>query len=222
MKSVSDCHGCSLCLLSCSLWLQRRDIRFSPKGYAKAMQHGADVAGMHEALSACIQCGACDVLCPERISLTTWIAAALQQTQPSGHARLDGYVADFYTLSCVPAVRQALRADDLYIIDACTFHSNHAQRVGHYENLRQHTGCSINLDLNRMAIPTGIGSHGDSLQSFDVAAQIEWLMQGRSIQRIVVENPADQGVLAEITGIPVLHISELIEYQWNGSSTKDA
>ncbi len=209
MKSFSDCHGCSLCLLSCPIWLQRRDVRFSAQGYAKAMQHGADAAGMLDALSACIQCGACDVLCPEKIGLTAWIAEEVQKTQPDRVAR-DGYVADCYALSCAPAVRQGLRADDLYIIEACAFHSNHAKRVGHYESLRQHTGCSMNLDLNRMAIPTGIGSRSDSLQCFDVGEQIEWLLQGRSVQRIIVENPADKALLAKITGKPVLHVSELI------------
>jgi len=205
------------------MWLQRRDVRFSPQGYAKAMQHGADVAGIAGALSACIQCGACDLLCPEKIGLTAWIAAAVQQTQPVEMAARDGYVADCFDLSCAPAVRQGLRADDLYIIDAGIFHSQHARRVGHYESLRQHSACSMNLDLNRMAIPTGIGSRSDSLQCFDVAGQIEWLMQGRSVQRIIVENPADQALLAELTGKPVLHLSELIEWvELNRSSIKDA
>jgi len=221
MKSYSDCYGCSLCLLSCPVWLQRRDVRFSAQGYAKAMQHGADADAMAKVLPACIQCGACDVLCPEKIGLTAWIGEEVQKAQPAGVVR-DGYVADCFELSCAPAVRQGLRVDDLYIIDACVFHSNHAKRVGHYESLRQHTGCSMNLDLNRMAIPTGIGSLSVRLQCFDVRKQIEWLMQGRSVQRIIVENPADQALLAEMTGKPVLHVSELIEYELNRSSTKDA
>ncbi|MDX8403188.1 MAG: hypothetical protein R8K54_02120, partial [Mariprofundaceae bacterium] len=71
------------------------------------------------------------------------------------------------------------------------------------------TGCSMNLDLHRMAIPTGIGSMSDSLGQFDVRKQIEWLIQGRTFNRIVVENPADQSMLAEVTDKPVVYVGEL-------------
>jgi len=215
MASFSDCYGCSLCLLSCPMWLQRRDVRFSPQGYAKALQHGADVVEMREALSACIQCGACDLLCPEKIDLTGLIAAALQKTKLA-EAAGDEAVSDCFAMSCDPALLQNLGTDDLYIIEASAFHANHRQRVGHYESLRQATGCSMNLDLHRMAIATGIGSLSESLQSFDVKKQIQWLIQGRSFQRIIVENPADKTMLAQITGKPVLHVSELMKL--NGSA----
>lgn len=69
----------------------------------------------------------------------------------------------------------------------------------------------MNLDLHRMAIPTGIGSLSSSLGQFDAGKQIEWLIQGRSFNRIIVENPADQSMLAEITGKPVIHVSDLIK-----------
>jgi len=75
----------------------------------------------------------------------------------------------------------------------------------------------MNLDLNRMAIPTGIDSRSARLQLFDAKKQIEWLIQGRIFKRIVVENRADQAMLAEVTGKPVLHVSELI-----GSKITDA
>jgi len=189
------------------MWLQRRDIRFSAQGYAKAMQHGAVAGDMAEALSACIRCGACDRLCPQQIDLSGMIAAALKKTQS---AEVPEVAADWFAISCSPAVRQHVRADDFYMIEASAFHANHRQRVVHYEKLRQATGCSMNLDLNRMAIATGIGSAAVSLQSFDVRKQIEWLLQGRSFQRMIVENPADQSLLAEITGKPVLHLSELL------------
>jgi len=223
MASFSDCYGCSLCLLSCPMWLQRRDVRFSPQGYAKAMQHGATAADMAEALSACIQCGACDLLCPEQIDLSGMITAALPQTEPAPAA--DAAATDWFAMSRTPALRQQLCADDLYIIDASSFHARHVLRAPHYERLRRETGCSMNLDLNRMAVPTGIGSRADSMQSFDVNRQLEWLLLGRSFQRVVVENPADQSKLAKITGKPVLPVSVLIGLPQSGgnrSETKHA
>ncbi|MDX8405057.1 MAG: 4Fe-4S dicluster domain-containing protein [Mariprofundus sp.] len=208
MPSFSDCYGCSLCLLSCPMWLQRRDVRFSPQGYAKAMQHGADGSEMAETLSACIQCGACDLLCPAGIDLTGMINTALQQSDLANKQH-DQPSTDWFAMSCDPALRHALREDDLYIIDAVAFHRHHARRALHYEKLRQATGCSMNLDLNRMAVATGIGSMAARLQSFDLRKQVEWLLQGRNVQRIIVENPADQAVLIAMTGKPVLHLSEL-------------
>jgi len=190
------------------MWLQRRDIRFSPQGYARAMQHGAEPADMSEALSACIQCGACDLLCPAGIDLTGMIRELLPQTALA-QTGVDASADDWFAISCTAAVRQGLREDDLYIIDALQFHAHHARRAIHYEKLRQVTGCSMNLDLNRMAVPTGVGSVAESMQLFDTDKQIEWLLHGRSIQRIIVENPADQAVLAEITGKPVLQLNEL-------------
>ncbi|MCF7821609.1 MAG: 4Fe-4S dicluster domain-containing protein [Mariprofundaceae bacterium] len=208
MPSFSDCHGCSLCLLSCPMWLQWRDIRFSPQGYAKAVQHGADIPEMREALSACIQCGACDLLCPEKIDLTGMIAAIWQEAGLTDVSHTS--VPDSFPLSCDPAVQQNLGPDDFYVIDARTFHTRHAERVRHYDALRHATGCSMNLDLHRMAIPTGIGSLSDSLGQFDTGKQIEWLIQGRRFNRVIVENRADKTMLAEITGKPVIHVSELV------------
>lgn len=205
MKSFSDCYGCSLCLLSCPMWLQKRDIRFSAQGFARAMQHGADARDMAEELSACIGCGTCDLLCPEKIDLTGMIAASWQEAQLT-----DESVPDCFALSREPALQRNLGPDDFYVIEARSFHAQHAERVRHYDALRHATGCSMNLDLHRMAIPTGIGSLSNSLGQFDVRKQIEWLIQGRRFNRIIVENPADQSMLAEITGKPVIHVSDLI------------
>lgn len=209
MKSFSDCYGCSLCLLSCPMWQQKREIRFSAQGFARAMQHGATATDMTEELSACLMCGACDLLCPEKINLTGMIAEAWQEAGLTDVSHTS--VPDNFALSCKPEVKENLGPDDFYIIDARTFHSHHAKRVKHYDALRHATGCSMNLDLNRMAIPTGIGSLSASLGQFDLKKQIQWLIQGRSFSRIIVENPADQSMLAEVTGKPVIHLSELTE-----------
>lgn len=211
MASFSDCYGCSLCLLSCPMWLQRRDIRFSPQGFTTALQLGADLNQMSERLAACIQCGACDQLCPEKIDLSGLIKTGLQKKELiEDRLKLDTTVADCFVMSCDPALLNSLRADDLYIIEASAFNSDHTRRVGHYEKLRQLSGCSMNLDLNRMAVPTGVGSRSEEMGLFDVKKQIAWLIQGRCFQRIIVENPADRPMLAQITGKQVLHVSELI------------
>lgn len=207
MGTFSDCYGCSLCLLSCPMWHQKRDIRFSAQGFARAMQHGATATDMAEELSACLMCGACDLLCPEKIDLTGMIAAGWQEAGLTDVSHTN--VPDSFALSCEPNVEQNLGPDDFYIIDARTFHAQYAKRVKHYDALRHTTGCSMNLDLNRMAIPTGIGSLSSSLGQFDLKKQIAWLIQGRTFSRIVVENPADQSMLAEVTGKSVIHLSEL-------------
>jgi len=184
------------------------------------MQHGATGADMDQALSACIQCGACDLLCPEQIDLSGMIAAALQQAEAPA-AVADAAEPDWFAMSRTPALRQRLRADDLYIIDAVCFHAGHTLRAPHYDQLRRQTGCSMNLDLNRMAVATGIGSRAESLQAFDVNRQLEWLLLGRRFQRVIVENPADQRMLAQMTGKPVLSVSALINLPESGANRSE-
>ena len=203
MASYSDCHGCALCLLSCPMWMQKRDVRFSPQGIAKALQHGAVAEELTEESSTCIDCGACDLLCPEQIDLSAMISSLRVDNAPENKP-------DYFELSCNGRLQMHLNADDLFIIDAASFHTDYNRRLGHYDGLRKATGCQMNLDLNRMAIATGVGSGADVSGMFDVTAQLQWLMQGRSFERIIVENPADQVMLAQVSGKPVIHLSELL------------
>ena len=46
LPSHASCSGCSLCLLACPVWRQTRDIRLTPHGRAKALQHGAGAAAL--------------------------------------------------------------------------------------------------------------------------------------------------------------------------------
>ncbi|MDX8390634.1 MAG: (Fe-S)-binding protein, partial [Mariprofundaceae bacterium] len=200
MASFSDCHGCSLCLLSCPMWRQYRDVRHSPQGIAKARQHGGSAADMVEVLSSCIMCGACDVLCPEKIDLTSMMTTSWLEAGIVDHEMSPKIKQDYFAMSCSPLLANNLDRDDLYIIDPLAFHAHHAERVGHYDGLRQTTGCSMNLDLNRMAMATGIGSLASAKQCFDVKKQVEWIIQGRKFQRVVVENPAEQKIFSEISG----------------------
>jgi heterodisulfide reductase subunit C len=77
----SSCHGCSLCLLSCPVWRQTRDVRLTPHGRAKALQHGATAADLRASIASCTLCGACEPACPEEIPLVDMILE-LRRSQP--------------------------------------------------------------------------------------------------------------------------------------------
>jgi len=202
VASYADCQGCSLCILPCPMWRQHRDVMFSPQGVAKAMQSGAKAEDLSEVLRSCIGCGACDVMCPEKIDV-------MEMMGQSGSEILGGLTP--FVMSCDAFVQSQIDKNDLYIIDAAAFHADYANRVEHYDALRKKTGCDMNLDLNRMAIATGIGSAAEQIGMFDVTAQLAWLLQGRSFQRIVVENPNDMKKLAEITKKPVVCVADFME-----------
>jgi len=190
------------------MWRQRRDLRFSAQGYAKALQCGTAPESMRDALSACIGCGACDLVCPAHIDLTAMIQTSLHRADLPAPATP---APDHFATVIHSALRQRLLPDDLYIIDAAIFHAHYRERVDVYTALRHHSGCSMNLDLQRLAIATGIGSHAAEANTFDVVQQVTWLTQGRSFNRIVIENPNHKEQLAKITGKPVVHIRKLID-----------
>jgi len=193
------CHGCALCLLCCPMWQQTRDVAFSAQGVARALQHGANGVELAEPVAACLRCGVCELICPQGIELAALFdRLAGRQTEPQ---------PNYYRLSCHPQLPAKLGPGDLYIIDAASFHADHAERIGHYLSLRQMSGCQLNLDLHRMAIPTGIGH---ASPHFDVARQIEWLTRGRKFDRLVVENPAECATLTELTGKPAVSLAELL------------
>jgi len=192
------------------MWRYHRHVAYSPQGFAKAMQAGADAIDLRESLSNCIMCGACDVMCPENIDLTGMVAEAWSQAglpTPLQH----NPEATGFTISCNRSVQARIQASDLYIIDAAPFHAHHAERVAHYTRLRDERGCSMNLDLHRMAIPTGAHSVSAEMGIFNVEAQIRWLIQGRDFERVIVENTNDIDAFAAATGKHVIHISALME-----------
>ena len=83
----SSCHGCSLCLLSCPVWRQTRDVRLTPHGRAKALQHGANAADLRDSIASCTLCGSCEPACPEEIPLVDMILE-LRRQQPIQVAEL--------------------------------------------------------------------------------------------------------------------------------------
>jgi len=102
-------------------------------------------------------------------------------------------------LGNVGAIRRRVASADFYVIEARAYHADYERLVGHYDRLRAETGCAMNLDLQRIAIP-----------AVD-EAEARWMLQGRRPARIIVENPADRAVLARVCDVPVLHIAELAD-----------
>ena len=106
--------------------------------------------------------------------------------------------------------RAALSASDLYVIEPRAFHGDHARLIGHYDTLREQRGCAMNLDLQRFAVPTTANSaqHSLGLPAIDPAEQARWILEGRKVQRIVVEDMGDSAAFW-FAGRPVLHMADL-------------
>ncbi len=128
-------------------------------------------------------------------------------------------------LSGLVAVRGALRASDLYVIEPRAYHADYRRLVKYYDGLRQTVGCVFNLDLQRIAIPTSARSPRQAAgpgaaidrgnNSADDSVQARWILQGRIIARIVVESMEDGAAFKELTGVPLVHLADLAD---DGSS----
>ena len=94
------CSGCSLCLLVCPVWRKTRDLRYTPHGRAKALQHGAGVADIAASIESCTLCGACEPVCPENIDLVGMMVDLRRQLP-----RLPALQAGQYARILVPPVR---------------------------------------------------------------------------------------------------------------------
>jgi len=116
-------------------------------------------------------------------------------------------------LSSRPAVRSNLGATDLYVIEPRAFHGDYERMVEYYNQLQMETGCSLSLDLQRVAMPAtapglrqklGIGVYDDG-------AQARWILQGRKPARIVVECLSDRAAFERVCELPVVYLAELGE-----------
>jgi NAD-dependent dihydropyrimidine dehydrogenase PreA subunit len=90
--SHHDCSGCGLCLLVCPVWRESHDVRFTPKGRARAIQHGASRQDLAASTAGCTLCGACEPACPEELPLVDMVmdlrrGAPFPQLPPGKHAR---------------------------------------------------------------------------------------------------------------------------------------
>jgi heterodisulfide reductase subunit C len=169
----------------------------------------------------------------------TDISRAMQEGRPVSHARLHQFLTSLQSvkhivisdgllfqlireklpqismhslgqlLSSRNEVGRQLDEHDLYIMDAQLYHANYAEAVLHYDCLQQSSGCQLARDLHRLAVTTGAqaGNHDDS--RFDQQRQIDWLMKGVTVQRVVTESAADAAMLAQHIDTPVVHVTAL-------------
>ncbi len=111
----------------------------------------------------------------------------------------------------VEGVRRSLRPGDFLVIDARSFHSDHRRNLKLFDRVRRESGCQMNLDLQRLAIPTTADATAGNRANREstVATAIRWMLAGRKIDRIVAESPLDIGAFRAHTEIPVVHLSEI-------------
>jgi len=311
------CSGCGLCLTVCPVWRRTRDLRLTPHGRAKAIQHGAAISDIAESVESCTLCGACEPVCPENIDLVDLLMSLRRELPPStvsknlcthfehepvralvvpretstvllatpaylwrpallarisrllgggdklavendcgadislaleigveiAPQRIERFLAPLrlrkkiivtdglllrrlrtwlpdaqlisvgVALSSVEAVRQRLREGDLYVIEPRAYHEDHAKLVMHYANLRAASGCTMNLDLQRIAIPATTSNLAQRIgwQASADADQLRWILQGRRISRVVVEDVDERSALERAAGVPVVHLAELAD-----------
>jgi ferredoxin len=111
-----------------------------------------------------------------------------------------------------PKVRDGLRSTDFYMIETRAYNTNRREFAALYNALRRETGCSMNLDLQRVATPTGAASmqHREGLASIiSIEEQVKWILEGRKAERIVVEHLDDYEAFATYTKLPVVHLAEV-------------
>lgn len=116
-------------------------------------------------------------------------------------------------LSGLPRVRGALRASDLYVIEPRAYHADYQRLVRHYDVLRKAAACAMNLDLQRIAIPAAARGLTQrlGLEPVDDSVQLRWILQGRNVTRIVVEDADDGAAFAQVTSLPVVHLADLAD-----------
>ncbi len=107
---------------------------------------------------------------------------------------------------------EKVKPDDLYIIDPRTYHANFGVLVDLYDTFGKRTGCLMNRDLHRVATPTGVTLfHRDrSHNVIDPVKQIQWILEGKRPNRIIVEKLEDRGPFTEVADIPVLFVGEVL------------
>jgi hypothetical protein len=111
-----------------------------------------------------------------------------------------------------PTVRAGLNKTDFYMIETRAYNAHRREFVALYDSLRHDTGCFMNLDLQRVATPTGAASYHHHLgleNIVSIEAQVKWLLEGRNAQRIVVEHLDDREAFVKYTKIPVVHLAEV-------------
>jgi ferredoxin len=63
-SGYEKCTGCGVCMLTCPVWNQTRDVMLTVCGRMRVLQNGGSPEDMLESLTACVLCGACGAVCP--------------------------------------------------------------------------------------------------------------------------------------------------------------
>ncbi len=111
-----------------------------------------------------------------------------------------------------PNVRAGIKSTDFYMIETRAYNAHRHAFVELYSRLRRETGCTTNLDLQRVATPTGAScmQHREGLKTIiSIEEQVKWLLEGRRPARIVVEHPDDLEAFSRYTKLPVVHLAEV-------------
>ena len=313
VMSHEVCTGCSCCLLSCPVWNRTKDRSLTAQGRNKALQGGATVEDISNAIDSCLLCGACEPNCPEGndiVGLTieqrrllnmarkghpSWyprsatnpakgvsvpykgltllagnglkidknlreavlkhlgkesilasddgsdILRSIEAGLQVNKSRIDDFIYPLNSagslvlaegglrrhlkewlpdkkivglgeaLLSIDSIRRSLGPDDLYIIECRVYHSDYARLVRFYDRVRMDTGAQFNLDLQRIAIPTGTTSIQayEDIEAAGCIEQLKWILYGRKVGRIIVETTADIEAFRRVTDIPVVHVAEL-------------
>lgn len=182
-------------------------------GVSVSTDNGADIALALEAGVAIADSRLHEFLAPLRRASKLIVADGLllrllRQHVPSLCAMSLGEA-----LSGRAEIRRELHPTDLYVIDPRAYHADYQCLVLHYDHLRAECGCAFNLDLQRIAIPATLRGLPQrlGLDAPDDEQQTRWLLQGRDIRRVVVENLEDIAAFERVTELPVIHLTELAD-----------
>lgn len=108
----------------------------------------------------------------------------------------------------VPDIQSQIGPDDMYVIDARAYNADFKRLVGLYDNIRRATSVMMNLDLHRVAIPTGSSLHAQS-GIVDPVSQAEWILRGRHAQRVILERMEDLEPFRVATDLPVIFLPDI-------------
>ncbi len=205
MSTFYDCSGCGLCALVCPTWTQNRAIDLLPWGRAKAVQGGATSAEIKDSLEACVHCGACEPICPEKIKVSSEDTLHLSLLGRSVEKKTVGTSNISEKKQMLKRLAKHVGKGDFYWIDAPSFHQDYETLVRVYDKFRKDSKCELNWNLQRTAMPLGYDN-----AFFERKKQYDWVVFNKSIKRIVVENKNDWKWLKENSEYPVVHVSELI------------
>ncbi|MDP2826358.1 MAG: 4Fe-4S dicluster domain-containing protein [Sulfuritalea sp.] len=111
------------------------------------------------------------------------------------------------------AIRRRLASADFYVIEPRAYHADYERLVTYYDRLRAETGCALNLDLQRIAIPAVaqcLSRKSGPLADEDVT-QARRMLKGHTPRRIVVESISDRVAFERVCDLPVVHLADLAE-----------